>query len=107
VEGLEEALYVRNILNELFPSVTIHAIVDSKSLVKASHSTKSVDDRRLRVDLTCIKQSLGSCELNSLRWCPAAAQLANVLTKSSASGSELRSVLQVGTKPSFLETCDL
>ncbi len=97
LEGLEEALYTRAILRELYLKLKcpIIAYVDNKSLVEAVHSTKQVSDRRLRIDIGSIKQMMEG-EIEEIRWCPGKLQLANCLTKKGASGYELLAVFHEG-----------
>ena len=97
LEGLEEAMYIKAILLELDDKMDtpITAIVDNRSLVDSLHSTKQVSDRRLRIDMGCIKQMIQDNGIE-VRWCSGSMQLANALTKRGASGKELLSVLQNG-----------
>ena len=95
-EGLEEAMYIRSLIFELkHVEVPIVGYVDNKSLVEAVHSTKQVNDRRLRIDIGAIKEVLGR-EVKQIRWIHGSSQLANCLTKRGASGTTLIKVLQDG-----------
>ena len=78
-------------------ALPILAIVDSRGLVDSAHSTKSVDDKRLRIDIAAIKEFLQKGEINSIRWCPGGLQLSNCMTKKGASGSTLLELLQSGS----------
>ena len=73
-EGLHEAIYVRQVNEELFglkdKSVPVHRIMDNKGTVDAVHSTVSVSDKKLRRDVA-IAQFSG-------------AQLADCVTKKGA-----------------------
>lgn len=97
-EGLEEAYFLQNVMRGLFPraKLPIFAVVDNKSVIEAVHSTSSVEDRRLRIDIACIKEALERGLVEKISWCPGSEQLANVLTKRGASGALLREVLQRG-----------
>ena len=96
-EGLEDAIYLRQILLDLLSVVIpIEAYVDNKSVVEAIHSTKLVDDKRLRLDMGAIKESLQRGEVQRVSWCPGAAQLANCMTKRGAAGFQLQRVIQSG-----------
>ena len=59
-------------------------------------STKSVSEKRLRVDIASIKTMLERGELSSVDWVQSKGQLANCLTKRGASIAELVQVLQTG-----------
>ena len=99
-EGLDECLYTRMITEEMLglkhPSIPVIAFVDNKGLVESVHTTKMVDDRRLRIDLACIKELVYSTELISVKWCPGSQQLADSLTKRGASSQKLLEALQTG-----------
>ena len=95
-EGLEEGMYIQSLIKELHRiEVPITAYVDNKSLVEAVHSTKQVNDRRLRIDIGAIKEILGR-EVQEIKWTHGSAQLANCLTKKGASGRDLLGVIQAG-----------
>jgi hypothetical protein len=98
LQGLEEALYLKQILLELQSdlSIPIVAYVDSKSLKDNVHSTKLVDNRLLRIDIARVKQMLQIGEVQSIRWCTTFSQLANCLTKRGASGSLLLDIFHTG-----------
>jgi len=99
-EGMEEVIYIRTMMIELLgiseKSIPILAYVDNKSVVEAIHSTKMVDDKRLRIDIGAIKESVEKGEIAKVRWVPGESQLANCLTKKGASGRQLLSVFQSG-----------
>jgi hypothetical protein len=99
-EGLEQAMYNRRMICDLMDvqerNLPITGYVDNKSVVEAIHSTKSVDDKRLRIDIGAIRQSLESGEIKSIKWCPGSDQLADCLTKRGASGAQLLTALQTG-----------
>ena len=68
--GLEEAIYLREIVEEIFKlkdkTVPVYAIVDNRGLVDAVHSTAPVTDRRLRRDIGAIKQMLNQKEVHGI-----------------------------------------
>jgi len=80
-EGLEDALYLRRHIEDLLGlsarTIPITAFVDNKSVVEAIHSTKLVDDKRLRLDIGAIRESLRLKDVMAVKWCPGMAQLAN------------------------------
>ena len=99
--ALEDALYHQSIIQELLgkqsvPKIT--AIIDSQSLHDAVNSTKLVNDKRLRIDLGAIKQSIERKEVD-LHWYPGSFQLANCLTKRGAPSQELLDVIRTGRFP--------
>lgn len=102
-EGLESSFYYRkmieNILGLKDKTVPIIAYVDDKSVIEAVYSTKLVDDKRLRVDIAAISESLARNEIREIRWCPGKVHLADCLTKRGAAGYSLLQVLKEGRLP--------
>ena len=100
LQGIEDAIYLRamlaDILGEPYVPIPLEAYVDNKSVVEAVHSTSMVDDKRLRLDVCTLKESLKAGEVQIVRWCPGTAQLANCMTKKGASGDALLRVFQSG-----------
>ena len=76
--GFEAAFYLRSLIHEVLSvTVPIEAFVDNKSVVEVVHSTKMVDDKRLRLDIAAlIGESLSIGDLHALTWCPGEQQLA-------------------------------
>ena len=59
VECAENGVYLSLILKELTGTkVDVKCFVDNKSLVDSIHSSKSVDDRRLRVDIAVLRDMI-------------------------------------------------
>ena len=102
VDGLKQAVYVREIIEEICnldsKSVPVEAIVDNKSTVQAIHSTAPVEDKKLRRDISIIKQMLNEKEISSVSWCPGKEQLADCMTKRTAPTFNLLSVFQSGRR---------
>ena len=97
VDGLDMALFVEHMLTEITKrKVPIECFIDNKSLFDNIHSTKLVDEKRLRIDIASIKQMKERHEISSVRWITSDKQLANCLTKRGASTKELLSVLENG-----------
>lgn len=69
------------------------------SVREAIYSTKLVEDKRLRVDIVAIGQSLARNEVSQIKWCPGKAHLADCMTKHGASGYSLLNVLKDGRMP--------
>ena len=84
-EGLECSFYYRKMIEDIFgisnKTVPIVAYVDNKSVIQAVYSTKLVDDKRLRVDIAAISESLARNEIQEIKWCPGKIHLADCLTK--------------------------
>ena len=99
-EGLEASIYYRHMLEDVLGletrTIKIEAFVDNKSVIEALLSTRMVEDKRLRVDVAAIQESLKLHDINKIQWIPGHLQLANVMTKQGASGFHLLKVLQSG-----------
>ena len=76
--------------------INIEAYVDNRSVIEAIFSTKLVEDKRLRIDIAAIKESLQLQDVNRIKWVLGHLQLANSMTKQGASGFSLLKVLQSG-----------
>ena len=98
-ECLNTAEYIRYIIVEALKMTTaelpIIAYTDSNNVVKAIHSTSLVSDRKLRIDIGAIKQSILE-ENVMVKWISAADMLADGLTKKGANVWNLSSVLRDG-----------
>ena len=83
------SFYLGQILSEiLYGGVTMNNIpilcnVDNKSLFENVHSTKNVDEKRLRIDLAIMKQMIQRNEI-CMNWVESACQLSDSLTKRGA-----------------------
>ena len=90
---------LEDILGVSAKTIPIIAYVENKSVIEAIYSTKLVDDKWLRVDITAISQSLARDEVSEIKWCPGKAHLADCMTKHGASGYSLLNVLAEGRMP--------
>ena len=88
----------KEISNEVLP---IKCYVDNKSLVDSIFSTKTVTEKRLKIDIFIIHHMLNENEVYSIEWCKRESQLADFLTKRTASNTKLLNVLESGN--GFLE----
>ena len=73
-EGLESGFYFRKMIENISiivsNTIPIVGYVDNKSVIEAMYSTKLVDDKRVRVDIAAISESLAKTEVNDIKWCP-------------------------------------
>ena len=83
----------KEISNEVLP---IKCYVDNKSLVDSIFSTKTVTEKRLKIDIFIIRDMLNENEVYSIEWCKRESQLADFLTKRTASNTKLLYVLESG-----------
>ena len=77
-------------------TVPIIVFVDNRDVVDAVYSTKLVDDKRLRIDISSLKEFISNGEIDVIRWCPGALQLANGMTKKGAKVDQMLNILQTG-----------
>ena len=90
----EAAVYIANILYELsLFKLKIVCHIDNKSLYDALHSSKHVEDRRLRIDIAVLRDMIDRGELSQIVWVETAQQLADCLTKRGASTIQLRAAV--------------
>ena len=85
---------LENILGIHHKTIPIIAYVDNKSVREAVSSTKLEDDKRLRVDIAAISESLARSEVSEIKWCPGNIHLADCMTKRGAAGSNLLNALK-------------
>ena len=76
--------------NELLP---ILCYTDSKQLYDATYSLRSIEDKRLRIDIAVIREMITKKEINQIIRIPSEDQLADCLTKLGASSSKLVTLL--------------
>ena len=67
-----------NIDNHKLP---IEAYVDNKSLIDALKSTKFVTDKRLRIDISSVKEMISNKQIKKVEWIPINKQLCELLNE--------------------------
>jgi hypothetical protein len=93
VEAAEISIYIASVLKEiLHHSVDTCVYCDNQNLVKAVHSSTNLEDKRLIIDISILRDMLEQNELTQLKWVPTEHQLANSLTKQGASSKLILSV---------------
>ena len=95
IKTAEAAIHVKALLKEILPNISpaIHVFSDNKSLVSNAHSSTSIDDRHLQISMAILRDLLQQ-DIHELRWIPSKNNLADPLTKSSASYEYLLQVLR-------------
>jgi hypothetical protein len=97
--AIDHSFYLRAILADMMQvdalSIQIIVYCDSKNLDQAVHSSKLVDDKKLRCDIAMIQESEDK-EKVDVRWVPGDRMIADCLTKRGARTAELISVLKTG-----------
>ena len=97
--GLDHGFYLRAILAEVLAvdmfKIPIVAKTDSNNLYEAVFSTSLVEDKKLRLDIAQIQESVIK-EKVELRWISAGDMLADCMTKAGVNGEDLLTVLRSG-----------
>ena len=97
--ALDHAYFLRAILAEILQEnmlkIPIISVIDSNNLLEASLSTKFVEDKKLRLDIAQIQETL-STENVTLQWIETASMLADSLTKNGVNSDPLLNVLSTG-----------
>lgn len=98
VEVAETCAFLNKSMQELIgkdpQDIPVHIFSDNKSLVDNLHTTTSVEDRRLRIDICVLRDMCQNGEITQLRWIPTELQVANALTKKGCSSLYLYQILQ-------------
>ena len=95
LEGSENCFLLGSIIKEMldvdnsssvFP---IRALTGNQSLCDAVHSTKTIEDKRLKIDIGILREMLHNQEISSIEWIDSDRQLTDPLTKGGASTNKL------------------
>ena len=95
LNGVDCVISILMLLNELLfdkydaYKIPIKCYVDNNDLYQAIYSDKHVTERRLRIELNSLKQLIQSGEISTINWVQTEYQIANVLTKTGASGQNI------------------
>ena len=95
-EAADAALFVSSMLCDILKDSrmrTVHCYTDNRSLVDTLKSTKMPNDRKLRVDLSRLREMIGRKEI-TLSWVDGKHQLADCLPKRGASSDLLFETLR-------------
>ena len=97
LEATEHALFLTTILLEIYKlnssKLPISCFIDSKQTFSALTSTNVIEDKRTLIDVCAMRQMLERREVSSVHWITKDKQLADCLTKSTASSELLVKVL--------------
>ena len=105
-DGAEYAIFLKSILAEMYnldhEKIPVICITDNESLHSSIHSTTTVADKRLLIDICCLRGMLTRKEVTEVQLTSSHHQLADCLTKSTASSDLLRRVIAGEVKlPTF------
>jgi hypothetical protein len=95
-EGADEAFAIQSFIREVCGeenTLPIRMRCDNNSLVQAVHSTNTIQDKRLQMDISLIREMIEKSELGLVEWVPTEHQLADCLTKKGASSRKLLQAL--------------
>ena len=98
MDGCDAAFYVAKLVEETWNNrAKIESVMntDSRSTFNTINTTHLVEDKRLRVELSAIRELVEKNEVK-VRWIEKEHQLSNVLTKKGASPMSLLEALQSG-----------
>ena len=84
VDGMESAIIAGKMLSEMIYNsdshVPVEGITDNYSLFQVAHATTSVKEKRLRIELSILREAIYKNECK-LKWVTSGNQLADCLTK--------------------------
>ena len=87
LEGVDSTYYISTLLAEIMygnidnHKLPIEAYVDNKSLTDALKSTKFVTDKRLRIDISSVKEMISNKQIKKVEWIPINKQLCELLNE--------------------------
>ena len=97
LDGVENCFLLKMMLREMHGMdlpLPIIAFVDSKSLKDALYSSKTLEDKRLKVDICVLRDYLKNQELRSVQWIETCQQLADPLTKMGANTAKILQAME-------------
>lgn len=100
-EGIDSAIFLSTLYSELCAGSIAHpvpivCVTDNFSLVDALKSTKFVTEKRLRLEISSIKELIQTKQVDQVLWSDTKDQLADCLTKKGASPVLLLKALHEG-----------
>ena len=98
LEAVDNAYFIKRLLESMLSvtdGISIYCFTDNKSLVDHVYkSTSSVKDFRLRVDMACLRDMMQRNEIKSIKWVDTNHQLADCLTKATASSKNVLDIIK-------------
>ena len=88
VEAAENTIYYATLLKDVLKfdrKIDTRVFCDNRNLVHAAHSSTNLEDRRLVIDVSVLRDLIDQQELTAFSWISTDCQLADVLTKQGAS----------------------
>ena len=99
VEAAEHCILLKLTLEEMLcfqheQSISISVISDNKSLVDAAHTSTSIENKRLQIDVSILREMIDNKDIQQFRWIETKYQVANALTKNGTPSDYLLKVLR-------------
>ena len=97
-ETADALMYISAVLKELLgdTNIPLHLYTDSKNLHNSVNTSALVDDHRMRIDISRLKESIENGEVSSFELISSDLMLADALTKKGAAGFRLMKILRTG-----------
>ena len=99
-DGLEDAIQHHALLKELLNvnnvDLSILAFLDNKNLFESIYSTSLVENKRLRIYIGVIKETVKTKIVKSISWYPGSIRIANPLTKRGTQSNLLKPIMKSG-----------
>ena len=96
VEAAEMTLYIATLIKDVSKTtrnIKTYVYCDNKNLVNAVHASTNLEDKRLVIDISVLRDLLNQQELTDFVWVDTKSQLADALTKRGASDKLLVNVI--------------
>ena len=99
---MDNAVFLATLFSELTTGsaalnvLPVVCVTDNHSLFDALKSTKQVTEKRLRLEISSIKELINNKVIKEVRWSDTKSQLADCLTKKGASALMLLKALSEG-----------
>ena len=95
-DAADYSVFLKKIIEEMYGlqnTIPVICVTDNESLHSSIHSSITVDDKRLLIDICCLRGMLSRGEITEVLLTKSPGQLADCLTKATASSDLLRRVI--------------
>lgn len=97
VEASEACYHLQTLTHTILrrdrQGIPIKIMCDNRSLVDAVHSSTAVQNKRLQIEISVLREMIKRSEIEEFRWVPTDIQVANSLTKAGCSNKLLYQIL--------------
>ena len=96
LDGIEIGMLISKLINEMYGGLLlpVFARVDCKNLKDSLYSSKTIEDKRLKIDVCTVRDYLRLGELHAFELVDTKSQLADTLTKTGADSTKLIEAVQ-------------